>query len=39
MAAFSIAYCASIKGHVAVDMLVRKFPQKMQTVLDAVSYT
>jgi TRAP-type C4-dicarboxylate transport system permease small subunit len=38
MAAFSIAYCASVKGHVAVDMLVQKFPQKVQTVLDVFSY-
>jgi len=38
MAAFSIAYCASVKGHVAVDMLVQKFPQKIQNLLDVIIY-
>ncbi len=32
----SIAYCAMVKGNVAVDLLVRRFPQKGQDVTDII---
>jgi TRAP-type C4-dicarboxylate transport system permease small subunit len=31
---FSVAYCAVIKGHVSVDMLVSKLPERFQRVID-----
>lgn len=35
---FSLAYTQSVKGHVAVDIVVNLFPKKLQTIIDVVNY-
>jgi len=35
--AFSLAYTASEKGHITVDVLVQLFPRRVQALLDALN--
>jgi len=35
--AFSIAYCAVKKGHIQVELLVTRFPQRVQGVIDSIT--
>ena len=35
--AFGLAYCAMMKGHVRVDLIVERFPQRAQAVIDSVT--
>ncbi len=34
--AFSIAYCAVKKGHIQVELLVARFPKRVQGIIDSV---
>jgi TRAP-type C4-dicarboxylate transport system permease small subunit len=34
--AFSIAYCAVKKGHIQVELLVERFPQRIQGVINSI---
>lgn len=34
--AFSIAYCAMKKGHIQVELLVTRFPKRIQGIIDSV---
>ena len=36
MVSFSIAYVGIVKGHVAVDMLMERFPQRSQVIISAI---
>jgi TRAP-type C4-dicarboxylate transport system permease small subunit len=36
MVAFSIAYVGIVKGHVAVDMVMERFPPRAQAIIDAI---
>lgn len=33
----SVAYCALVKGHVSLDLIVAKFPQRGQAIIDSVT--
>ncbi|MBN1189677.1 MAG: TRAP transporter small permease [Dehalococcoidales bacterium] len=33
---FSVAYCGSRQGHVSIDVLVSRFPQRLQSVIDII---
>ena len=35
--AFGMAYCAVLKGHVSIDIIVSKFPQRAQAVIDSIT--
>lgn len=35
--AFGLAYCAMMKGHVRVDLIVERLPQRAQAVIDSVT--
>ena len=35
--AFGLAYCAVKKGHVKVDLVVARFPQRAQAIIDSVT--
>lgn len=35
--AFSLAYCAVMKGHVRVDIVVARFPQRAQAIIDIIT--
>lgn len=37
MVSFGLAYCALMKGHVSVDLVVSRFPKRVQAVIDAVT--
>lgn len=34
---FGIAYCAVVKGHVTVDVVVSRFPQRVQAIIDSIT--
>ena len=34
---FGLAYCAFLKGHVRVDIIVSHFPQRVQAVIDSIT--
>ncbi|MEW6669584.1 MAG: TRAP transporter small permease [Thermodesulfobacteriota bacterium] len=34
---FGLAYCAMMKGHVTVDLIVSRLPQRVQAVIDCVT--
>jgi TRAP-type C4-dicarboxylate transport system permease small subunit len=34
---FSLAYCAFLKGHVRVDLIVDHLPQRLQAVIDSIT--
>jgi TRAP-type C4-dicarboxylate transport system permease small subunit len=34
---FSLAYCAFLKGHVRVDLIVSHLPQRVQAVIDSIT--
>lgn len=34
---FGLAYCAFLKGHVRVDIIVSRFPQRVQEVFDCIT--
>ncbi|MFC1860770.1 TRAP transporter small permease subunit [Chloroflexota bacterium] len=36
--AFSIAYCAVLKGHVRVELLFERFPQRAQAIINSFIY-
>ena len=36
MVSFSIAYVGIVKGHVAVDMVMERFPQRAQAIVGAI---
>ena len=35
--AFGLAYCAVMKGHVRVEMLVSRLPQRAQVIIDSIT--
>lgn len=35
---FTIAYCAAQKGHVAIEVLVARLPQRLQVVIEILMY-
>lgn len=35
--AFGLAYCAVMKGHVRVDLVVARFPQRAQAIIDSIT--
>jgi TRAP-type C4-dicarboxylate transport system permease small subunit len=37
MVAFSLAYCALLKGHVSVDIIVSRLPSRAQAVIDGIT--
>ncbi len=34
---FSIAYCATHKGHVSIDLVTSRFPQRVQAIIDCIT--
>lgn len=34
---FGIAYCGAKKGHVTVDVIVSRFPQRVQAIIDSIT--
>lgn len=34
---FGIAYCAVVKGHITIDIVVSRFPQRTQAIIDSVT--
>lgn len=34
---FGIAYCGAKKGHVTVDVVVSRFPQRIQAIIDSIT--
>jgi TRAP-type C4-dicarboxylate transport system permease small subunit len=34
----SVAYCAVVKGHVSVDLVVSRLPQRVQAAIDSVTH-
>ena len=37
LVAFSLAYCAVMKGHVTVDVVVSRFPERAQAIIDSIT--
>ena len=37
LVAFGLAYCAVLKGHVAIDLVVSHFPPRTQAIIDSVT--
>ncbi|MBA7712701.1 hypothetical protein ES703_121688 [subsurface metagenome] len=35
--AFSIAYCAVQRGHIRVDLVVARFPERVQGIIDSIT--
>lgn len=38
VASFALGYTQMKKGHIAVDILVNRFPKKVQMILDSINY-
>ena len=36
--AFGLAYCAVMKGHVRVELLAERFPQRTQAIINSITY-
>jgi len=36
--AFGLAYCAVLKGHVRVELVVERFPQRTQAIISSFTY-
>jgi TRAP-type C4-dicarboxylate transport system permease small subunit len=37
LVSFGLAYCAFVKGHVRVDLIVTHLPQRLQSVIDSIT--
>ncbi len=37
MVSFGLAYCALMKGHVSVGLVVSRFPQRVQAIIDMIT--
>jgi len=35
---FGIAYCAVLKGHISIELVVSRLPQRTQAIIDTVTY-